>query len=334
MLVGTLVMFEEYYGLNEKPFAVQPDPAFLFLSDKHKQTLSRLKYSMLNRAGFTVITGGIGSGKTTLIRELMHNIEENIAVGLVSNVNFSSFTELLQWILYSFELDYKGKDKVSLFETFTDFVIENYSEGRRTVLIIDEAQNLDPEALEQLRMLLNINVDHHQVLQLILVGQLELQETLRRPELEQFVQRVEVDFTLEPLNMAETRQYVEHRLQVAGGGKDLFTADTYPAIWRSTSGIPRLINILCGMAITYGFADFKDHIDIDVINAVIEDKKNGFSQLEDTGFSGSGSQIVGLATNNGHPTAISASTGLDDQSNKKNQKNLSTIEKLFLLNKE
>lgn len=324
-------MFEEYYGLNEKPFSIRPDPAFLFLSEKHKQTLSRLKYGILNQAGFTVITGGIGSGKTTLIRELMRSIEDDIAVGLVSNVNFSSFTELMQWILYSFELDHHGKDKVSLFETFTDYVIENYSEGRLTVLIIDEAQNLDAEALEQLRMLLNINVDSHQVLQLILVGQLELQDTLKRPELEQFVQRVEVDFTLLPLDLAETRQYVEHRLMVAGGSKDLFAPETYSLIWKSTNGIPRLINILCGMAITYSFADFKDNVDSEIILAVVRDKKNGFSQLDDVCMLDVNHPVIGLATNNGQAAEV---VDIDEQMSEKDKKSLSTIEKMFLLNKD
>lgn len=329
-------MFEEYYGLSEKPFAVQPNPSFLFLSEKHKRALARLRYSMLNHAGLTLITGEIGSGKTTLVRELIRGLESNISVGLVSNVNFSSFTELMQWILYSFELDYEGKDKVALFETFTDFVIQNYSDDQRTVLIIDEAQNLDAESLEQLRMLLNINVDQHQVLQLILVGQPGLLTTLQRHDLEQLVQRIEVDYVLQPLDLNETKQYIQHRIKVAGGSEDLFLPDTYPLIWRSTSGIPRLINILCGMAIVYGYADFKDNIDCDVINHVLQDKKSGLSGMDMDGVQGvsdMSSYIREVSTTNDefqYPSTSEKSAY--KKMDKKERENLSTIEKMFLQN--
>jgi len=319
-------MYEAFYGLDEKPFAVPPNPAYLYLSKKHQNALSRLRYSVLNKAAFTVITGDIGSGKTTLVRELIHSLDQDVNVGLLSNVNFSSFEELLQWILYSFELKYENSDKVHLFETFTEFVINNYSAGRRTVLIIDEAQNLAPDDLEQLRMLSNINVDQHQVLQLILVGQPNLLDTLQRPELEQFVQRIEVEYYLQPLDLEETTNYVKHRLEIAGGSADLFTADTYPLIWRNTSGVPRLINVLCGMALVYGFADFKEFIDTDVINEVLADKQNEFSpQSSNVG-------VLDMKTHaRGLPSALNVESDFDTL-NRKDQKELSTIEKFFLLN--
>ncbi len=302
-------MYEEFFGLNEKPFEVPPDPSFLYLSDKHKKALSRLQYSVLNRASFAVITGDIGSGKTTLIRELIHSFDQDISVGLVSNVDISSFKELMQWILYAFELEYDKKDKVGLFDTFTNFIINNYSANRHTILIIDEAQNLDVKTLEQLRMLLNINVGQHQVLQLILAGQPGLRETLQRPELEQFVQRVEVEFDLSPLNSDETKQYILHRVHVAGGNSDLFAPNTYPLIWQSTGGVPRLVNILCEMALVYAFADAKNRIDVGVIHHVLKDKKSGFS-----------------------PIAGHRNISLVSPQNKKPE-SLSSIEKFFLLNK-
>jgi len=308
-------MYEAFYGLNEKPFSVPPDPSFLYLSDKHKKALSRLQYSILNRVSFTVITGEIGSGKTTLIRELIRKFDQDVSVGLVSNVNFSSFEELLQWVLYAFELEYESKDKVSLFEAFTDFVIKNYSASRNTVLIIDEAQNLDVDTLEQLRMLSNINVGQHQVLQLILVGQSGLSDMLQRPELEQFAQRIEVEYFLRPLDPDETKHYIQHRVRIAGGDDDLFSPDTYALIWRGTNGIPRLINILCGMALVYAFADFKDQIDVEVINHVLDDKKDNFSPV---------------GGNNG--ISLVNSQEQDSEINAPDTESLSTIEK-FLLHK-
>ena len=319
-------MYEAFYGLDEKPFAIPPNPAYLFLSKKHQNALSRLKYTIMNKAAFAVITGDIGSGKTTLVRELIQSLEDNINVGLLSNVNFASFEELLQWILYSFELEYDGKDKVHLFEVFTSFVIQNYAEGRRTVLIIDEAQNLDSDTLEQLRMLSNINVDQHQVLQLILVGQPNLLDTLHRPGLEQFVQRIEVEYFLQPLDLEETAEYVKHRIVVAGGSAELFTPDTFPLIWRNTSGVPRLINVLCGMALVYGFADFKEFIDSDVINHVIKDKQNEFSPQTSN---------MGSLDMNSHIRSVPSSLDVEsdfDTLDRKDQKELSTIEKFFLLN--
>jgi len=312
-------MYEAFYGLDEKPFAVPPNPAYLYLSKKHESALSRLRYSILNKSAFAVITGDIGSGKTTLVRELIHSLDDNVNVGLLSNLDSVSFEELLQWVLYSFELKYEGENKVQLFDIFTDFVISNYAQNRRTVLIIDEAQNLAPSVLEQLRMLSNINVDQHQVFQLILVGQPNLLDTLQRPALEQFMQRVEVEYYLKPLDLAETTEYIKHRLKIAGGSEELFTSDTFPVIWRNTSGVPRLINVLCNMALVYGFADFKDQIDRDVVNAVLLDKQNEFP-----GNRGAveGAQGFGASSNESRYEDLDKDT----------QKELSTIEKMFLFN--
>lgn len=266
-------MYESFYEFREKPFSILPDPSFLFLSQKHQMALSMLEYGLTNQTSFTVVTGEIGSGKTTLVRKLLQEIDEDITVGLVSNTQCSSFQELFQWILFAFELEYRDKDKVELYHAFTDFLIKEYSFNRRVVLIIDEAQNLGPEALEQLRMLSNVNAYKHQVLQLILLGQPKLRDLLRRSDLEQFAQRVGVDYHLKPLDKEETVNYIHHRLNVAGGDPDLFTLESCHLIWRYSKGIPRVINILCDTALVYGFAEQQQRISADLIRDVAHDKQ-------------------------------------------------------------
>ncbi len=269
-------MYESYYGFVEKPFSLLPDPGFLFLSNKHRQALSMLEYGMMNQAGFTVITGEIGSGKTTLIRQLLSQLEydHDITVGLVSNTH-QSFGELMQWVMLAFNLEYSGKSKVEMYQGLAEFLAREYASGRRTVLIIDEAQNLSPEALEELRMLANINADKDQVLQLVLVGQPGLRDMLRRPELEQFAQRIAIDYHLDTLDIKSTCEYIRHRLVVAGGAPDLFDATACVAIHYYTKGTPRLINVLCDTALVCGFAEQRERIDADLIHDVVRDKAVG-----------------------------------------------------------
>ena len=196
-------MYEAFYGLREKPFSLLPDPSFLYFTRKHQLTLTMLQYGLTNQAGFTVISGGIGTGKTTMIRHLLNNMEQDTTVGLISNTH-SAFGDLLQWVLLAYNLDYKDRDQVDMYRTFVDFMIREYAEKRRTILIVDEAQNMSAETLEELRMLSNVNADKDQVLQVILVGQQELRDTLRRPELVQFAQRISVDYHLTALDAEET----------------------------------------------------------------------------------------------------------------------------------
>jgi len=267
-------MYENFYGFKEKPFSLLPDPGFLFLSEKHAAALTMLQYGLMNQAGFTVITGEIGSGKTTLIRHLLDEVDHDITVGLVSNTH-RTFGELLQWVLLAFGLEYRDKKKVELYQTLADFIVKEYSQNRRTVLIIDEAQNLDAEALEELRMLSNINADKNQILQLILVGQPGLRETLKKPELHQFAQRIAVDYNLQPLNLEETWRYIRHRLQMAGGDPNLFDTKACAAVYYYASGTPRLINVLCDTALVFGYGEQKRKIDVDVIVQVAHEKQKG-----------------------------------------------------------
>jgi general secretion pathway protein A len=268
-------VYEAFYRFREKPFSILPDPSFLYLSPKHSMALALLEYGLMNQAGFNVITGEIGTGKTTLIRYLLSQLDKDVTVGLISNTH-RSFGELLQWILFAFNLEHRGKQKVEMFQDFLEFLLREYGQNRRTVLIVDEAQNMARDTLEELRMLSNVNADKDQVLQLILVGQAELRETLRRPDMQQFAQRIVVDYHLEPLDQQETRAYIRHRIAVAGG-HDLMLFDdaACDAIHEHSHGVPRLINLLCDTALVYGFGAQQLRIDARIVNDVAHDKQKG-----------------------------------------------------------
>lgn len=268
------MMYEAFYGFRSKPFSLLPDPEFLYPSKKHQMALTLLEYGLWNQASFSVITGDIGTGKTTMIRHLLNKMDRDLVVGLISNTH-PSFGELLQWILLAFNLEYSGKDKVGMYKTFVDFLIREYAASRRTVLIIDEAQNMGPEALEELRMLSNINAEKDQVLQIILVGQIGLRDHLRDPSLEQFAQRIAVDYHLEALDPEETREYIRHRLKVAGGDQNLFTDEACIAVHQYSGGVPRLINLLCDTALVYGYAEQKRLVDSGLVHDVARDKHKG-----------------------------------------------------------
>ena len=273
-------MYEPFYGFSEKPFSLLPDPDFLYMGDKHSSAYAMLQYGLTNQAGFTVITGGIGCGKTTLLRHLLDELDDDISVGLISNTQ-QNVGHLLQWVLMAFGLPYRGKSKVELYETFYDFLIEEYARNRRTVLIIDEAQNLSAPLLEEFRMLSNINADKNQIIQMILVGQPQLRDLLRRPELEQFAQRIVADYHLTALNMAETAEYIHTRTFKAGVEEPMFNKGATDLIYRYTRGVPRLINIMCDTALVYGFAVEAEMITATIVQMVAKDKaETGLLRLD------------------------------------------------------
>lgn len=257
-------MYEASYGLRQKPFALLPDPRFLYASKTHKVALNLLEYGLAEQTGFLVLTGEVGTGKTTLTRHLLNLVEDEVVAGLVPP-SYPSLDELLKWILLAFELEYQGKDRVEQQKLFIDFLIARYAEGKRCVLIVDEAQHLGPEALEQLRMFSNVNSGPDHLLQFILVGQPELRAMLQKPQMRQFVQRIAVHYDLQPLTRDETARYIRHRLEVAGGSREIFADAACEAVHYFSKGVPRLINALCDLALVHGFADEQPQIGIDLV---------------------------------------------------------------------
>jgi general secretion pathway protein A len=264
-------MYETYYGLREKPFSILPDPDLIYWGQNHRLAIAMLEFGVMNNAGFTVITGEIGSGKTTLVRYLLRRLDPKIAVGLISNTPQGQ-AGLLQWVMMSLNQPFEDSYP-SLFKKFQDFLYHQHSKGRRTILIIDEAQNLGLEALEELRMLSNINADKNQYLQIILVGQPQLRDMLRSPKLLQFAQRVSSDFHLKPLVASDVVKYIDFRLQAVGCQFQLFSDVACQMIAEASRGIPRTINILCDTALVYGFASEADQITADLVRSVIKDKQ-------------------------------------------------------------
>lgn len=265
-------MYEAYYGLKEKPFSIQPDPEFLFMSKRHRLAFTMLEYGIQNRVGFSVICGEIGCGKTTLVRKLLAALDDSITVGLVYNTH-SDIADLLEWIMLAFGQPYLALTQVERYDRFQQFLLAEYAARRRVVLIVDEAQNLHARALESLRMLSNINADKDQLLQVILVGQPQLKGLLNRPELQQFTQRVGVDFFVPPLSVPEVSLYVRHRLQVAGREQELFLPDALDLIAQASRGVPRSINILCDTALVYGFSADAARIDASLVEEVLQDRR-------------------------------------------------------------
>jgi len=245
-----------------------PDPGFLYLSKKHQKALTLFEYGLMNHAGFCVISGEIGSGKTTILRKLLENMNRKIAVGMITNTH-KGFGSLLDWVLSAFNIHEKGLNEVEKHQRFMDFLIEQYAAKKTTLLIVDEAQNMAADKLEELRMLSNINADKDQVIQIILAGQPELKDTLGLPELKQFVQRIAVDYHLGSLDEEDTCAYIAHRLSVAGAQETIFTEEACKLIHKYSGGTPRLINLLCDTAMVYGFADELAVIDEDLVAEMI-----------------------------------------------------------------
>jgi general secretion pathway protein A len=248
-------MYTEFYGLREKPFSLSPDPRFLFLSDSHREALAHLLYGIEQGEGFIAITGEVGTGKTTLCRTLLQRIEPGSEVAFLFNPQLSG-VELLQAIDAELGLETEGKSRRELMDQLNRFLLAKRQEGRRVLLLIDEAQNLEREALEQVRLLSNLETDTTKLIQIILIAQPELDAVLERPELRQLRQRINVRWRLRPLSASETRDYVRHRLRVAAGGPrgDIFSDLALREIHRRSGGVPRVINRLCDRALLAGYA--------------------------------------------------------------------------------
>ena len=266
-------MYESFYGFKEKPFDLHPDPDYLYMSRVHENTYTHLEYAIVENKGFVVVAGEIGSGKTTLTNYLLNKIGEEIQVGLVNNTNILP-AEFLKMVCKEFELDPKTNDKAELIDIFSGYLIDQFAAGERVVLIIDEAQNLTNDTMEEIRMLSNIETEKHHLIQIILVGQPELKFKLQQSNLKQFAQRVTVHCHLKGLEKDEVSEYINHRLEVGGGKRfNIFKKETIERIAEYSRGIPRLINVLCDSALVYGFADELQTIDTDILENVYEELK-------------------------------------------------------------
>lgn len=289
-------MYEEFYGLSRKPFSITPDPSFIYWGRGHRLAFTMLQYGVLNQAGITVITGSIGCGKTTLIERLLAQLDGTITVGTLTTLH-DRVTDLLAFVLMAFGEPFEDMSEVAKLAALEDFLEHEHEEGRRCILIVDEAQNLGVALLEQLRTLSNFTRDGEPLLQLILVGQPQLRDLLRDPRMVQFVQRVSSDYHIKPLAEGDVSQYIEKRLSIAGRNAPLFDESAVARIYEVTGGVPRLINLLCDTALVYGFSSEKEMIDAEIINEVVADKgKYGvFSYTEDLVRDPVGARAAGQA---------------------------------------
>ena len=245
-------MYYQYFGLAESPFSISVNPRYLFMSPRHREALAHLLYGVGSGGGFILLTGEVGTGKTTINRALLEQLPDNVDLAIVLNPALSA-VELLASVCDELEIDYPkaGDSLKQLTDALHRFLLANHQAGRRTVLMIDEAQHLDFEVLEQIRLLTNLETDHEKLLQIILIGQPELTAKLARPELRQLNQRITARYDLQPLNPRETAAYIRHRLEVAGlpGSQELFPPGVVRAIHKRAQGIPRQINLLCDRAL-------------------------------------------------------------------------------------
>jgi general secretion pathway protein A len=264
-------MYERFYRLRERPFALTPDPDYLYPSRGHQEALSYLRYGIETNAGFVVVTGAIGSGKTTLLQTLFRGLDSHTTVARVMNTLLDP-RELLESAMIDVGLDASGKSKPQILKQFGEFLVQERMAGRSVLLVIDEAQNLTLPALEEIRMLSNLETEKSKLLQIILMGQPDLRDKLDRPELEQLRQRITVSYHLEPLDAEETSQYINHRLARASMGAPMvFNRDVTSRIHARSGGVPRVINVIADAALVFGYGEEQGEIDVKLVDAVIED---------------------------------------------------------------
>lgn len=255
-------MYREYFGLKELPFSIAPDPRYLYMSNQHQEALAHLVYGINSEGGFVVLTGEVGTGKTTVCRCLLEQIPENCDIAFILNPKLT-VEELLATVCDELGISHpEGNTSIKVFvDRINDFLLDAHARGRKTVLIIEEAQNLNTEVLEQVRLLTNLETNQRKLMQIIMLGQPEFREMLSRPELRQLAQRVTARYHLGSLSRKEVAAYVNHRLAVAGTHSKLFPDSTIGKLYRLSGGIPRLINLLCDRALLGAYVQGQDRID-------------------------------------------------------------------------
>lgn len=280
-------MYEKHFSFKYKPFELVPNPDFLFLSSTHKKAITYLDYGIKEKIGFILLTGEIGSGKTTIVRNFIKNLNGSINLSKVNNTKVSS-EQLISMINGDFGLDTEGKSKTRLLGELNEFLIDQYSKKSQPALLIDEAQNLTADLLEEVRLLSNLETDRAKLLQIILVGQPELKKTLMLPELMQLRQRININYHIAPLTVKEVAQYIRHRLTIAGNPDAIILQnDAMNYIYKFSRGIPRLINILCDFALLTAYTEGEKQVSADIIREVAQDLdgRNYWSESQDTNVS-------------------------------------------------
>jgi putative secretion ATPase (PEP-CTERM system associated) len=299
-------MYQRYFGLKEKPFRITPDPRFLYLSEKHAEALDHLTYGITQGEGFMVISGDVGTGKTTVIRSLLERLDDSkIKTAVILNP-LLEIEDLLKSILEDFGLSPKGNSKKELIDQLNSFLLSLNRESRKAVVIIDESQNLAPDLLEELRSLSNLETDQEKLLQIVMVGQLELWAKLNRPNLRQLKQRISVNYRLEPLSLKESKEYIFYRLSIAGfRGELTFSFRALCRVFKISQGIPRLINLLCDRILLVLYLEQKIRVTPSHVRKAIESlrgTKRSFSILKEVFFrrlvfgGGLGGLIIFLGT--------------------------------------
>ena len=296
-------MYTEFFGLSAKPFELLPNPKFLYLSKGHRKALSYLQYGVQEHAGFTLLTGEVGSGKTTLVRDIINKISGDVTLSMIFNTRVDGH-QLIAMINGDFGLQTEGKDKVQLITELNDFLLEECTSNRQPIIIIDEAQNLSAEGLEEIRLLSNLEADSFKMVQIILVGQPELKQIIAKPSLLQLRQRISISCHLNPLNREESEEYIFHRLATVGSRDCVtFLDGVFDTIFRFSGGVPRLINLICDFLLLSAFVEETREIDM----ALVNDAVNELS------FEESGLQLPALETQSGMPKEPARATNLDDR---------------------
>ena len=265
-------MYEAHFGMLERPFSLRPDPAFFYVSKTHRAALTAVEYGITTDAPIAVIAGDIGCGKTTVLRYMISQLPPDIRAVLIAHTP-QTFGELLSLIASNLGIEFEGRDGVAVFQDIVKALARGHAAGRRTLLVIDEAQTLSFRALEGVRMLSNVNLEQHPALQIVLVGQPELLDKLRSPDLVQLAQRVSIDCFLGPLSRDETRDYIWHRLRIVGARQEIFDVESCDIVHAHSGGIPRLVNTLCDLSLVYGFAEQRQVITPDIVWAVVRDRQ-------------------------------------------------------------